>query len=38
MDHKKYLSRIGSKGGAMKSEKKTIAARRNAKLRWKKKT
>ena len=32
MDHLKYLKQIGRKGGAVKSEAKTVAARANAKL------
>lgn len=29
-----YMASIGSKGGKQKSDKKTLANRRNAKLRW----
>ena len=32
MDHLKYLKQIGRRGGAVKSEAKTVAARANAKL------
>ena len=33
-DIKTYLASIGAKGGKAKSDKKTIANRNNAKLRW----
>jgi hypothetical protein len=37
MDIKEYFSKLGKKGGAVKSEKKTIANRLKAKAYWEKK-
>jgi hypothetical protein len=33
-DIKTYLASIGSKGGKAKSDRKTLANRRNAQIRW----